>query len=178
MLIFATLAFSALPFSAAPGVLVNDRGKSNDARELAGLRQQKYLAHPLRDVSEVAERKRGMAREFGLTLETRLREGLALWKARQNFSPEQYEVCAQELEQKLTHHLKNRILRDDEDQRSAVIARKASHAKNSRGAEAFSAFVSVIPTARKTHPASINYLWPDWKRERFKIVWELIGEKS
>ena len=39
------------------GVLVNDRGKSYDARELVGLRQQKCLAHLLRNVSEVVERK-------------------------------------------------------------------------------------------------------------------------
>jgi hypothetical protein len=100
-----------------PGILVNDRGKSYDARELAGLQQQKCLAHLLRNVSEVVERKRGMARRFGLTLSTLLREGLALWKARQDLSEEEYRRCAQQLEQKLTDHLKNRILRDDDNQR-------------------------------------------------------------
>jgi len=174
------------------GVLVNDRGKSYDARELAGLRQQKCLAHLLRNVSEVVEQKCGMARQFGLALKMLLREGLALWKAREVLSPEHYYVQVQELEQKLTHHLRNRILRDDDNQRllngigyqndrghllrflwqpgveptnnraerilrPAVIARKVSHcSKNQRGAEAFSAFVSVLQTARKNHCVSLT----------------------
>ena len=60
------------------GVLVNDRGKSYDARALDGVRQQKCLAHLLRNVSEVVEQKCGMARQFGLTLKALLRESLAL----------------------------------------------------------------------------------------------------
>ncbi len=174
------------------GVLVNDRGKSYDARELDDVRQQKCLAHLLRNVSAVVERKCGMARQFGLTLKVLLREGLALWKARPNLSPENYQACVQELDDKLTQHLRNRIFRDDDNQRllngiggqndrghllrflfqtgveptnnraerilrPAVIARKVSHcSKNQRGAEAFSAFVSVLQTARKTHPASLT----------------------
>ena len=175
------------------GVLVNDRGKSYEARELAGLNQQKCLAHLLRNVSDVVEGKRGMARQFGLTLKTLLRDGLALWKARPNLTLRQYRARAQKLDEKLTHHLRNRILRDDDNQRllngigkqnhrghllrflsqdgveptnnraerilrPAVIARKISHcSKNSRGAEAFSAFVSLLQTARKTNPASLTH---------------------
>jgi hypothetical protein len=174
------------------GVLVSDRGKSYDAGELDGLRQQKCLAHLLRNVSEVVERKCGMARQFGLTLKVLLRESLALGKARPNLSPEDYQARVQELDDKLTRHLRNRILRDDDNQRllngiggqndrghllrflrhegveptnnraerilrPAVIARKVSHcSKNQRGAEAFSAFVSLIQTARKTHPVSLT----------------------
>jgi hypothetical protein len=99
------------------GVLVNDRGKSYDAREMDGMRQQKCLAHLLRNVSEVVERKCGMARQFGLKLKVLLREGLALWKARPNLSPENYQACVKELDDKLTQHLRNRILRDDDNQR-------------------------------------------------------------
>jgi hypothetical protein len=99
------------------GVLVNDRGKSYDAQELAGLQQQKCLAHLLRNVSQVIDRKRGMARQFGRTLKTLLRQSLDLWKARPNFSPDQYHAQAQQLEQRLTHHLRNRMLRDDDNQR-------------------------------------------------------------
>lgn len=178
--------------AAFAGVLVNDRGKSYDARELDGLRQQKCLAHLLRNVSEVVEQKCGMARQFGLTLKVLLREGLTLWKQRPNLSPASYQTSVQELDDKLTHHLRNRIFRDDDNQRllngiggqndrghllrflfqngveptnnraervlrPAVIARKVSHcSKNQRGAEAFSAFLSVLQTARKTHPASLT----------------------
>jgi transposase len=99
------------------GVLVNDRGKSYDAHELDDVRQQKCLAHLLRNVSEVVERKYGMARQFGLSLKVLLRDGLALWKARPNLSPEHYRTCVQKLEETLTHHLRNRVLRDDDNQR-------------------------------------------------------------
>jgi transposase len=174
------------------GVLVNDRGKSYDARELEDLHQQKCLAHLLRNISEVVERKCGMARQFGLTLKILLRQGIALWKARPNLSPENYQAGVKELADQLTRHLRNRILRDDDNQRllngiggqndrghllrfllqegveptnnraerilrPAVIARKVSHcSKNRRGAEAFSAFVSVLQTARKNNPASLT----------------------
>lgn len=43
------------------GVLVCDRGKSYDAEELAGLRQQKCLAHLLRDASDFENKKTGRA---------------------------------------------------------------------------------------------------------------------
>jgi transposase len=108
--------FEVVPADYA-GVLVNDRGKSYDARELDGVRQQKCLAHLLRNVSEVVERKCGMARQFGLTLKVLLRQGLALWKERPNLSPENYQALVQELADKLTHYLRNRILRDDDNQR-------------------------------------------------------------
>ena len=45
-----------------------------------------------------------------------LREGLALWKARQSFASPDYRGRAQELEQRLTQHLRNRVLRDDDNQ--------------------------------------------------------------
>jgi transposase len=174
------------------GVLVNDRGKSYEACQLAGLRQQKCLVHLLRNVSDVVERKCGMACQFGLTLKGLLREGLALWKERPTLSSQQYQARVQELEETPTYHLRNRVLRDDDNQRllngigtqhdrghllrflsqkgveptnnraerilrPAVIARKVSHcSKNQRGAEAFSAFVSVLQTARKANPASLT----------------------
>jgi hypothetical protein len=58
-----------------------------------------------------------MARQFGLSLKVLLREGLALGKRRQSFSPEQYQACVRKLDNKLTHHLRNRVLRDDDNQR-------------------------------------------------------------
>src|SRR5271155_5522079 len=50
------------------GILVCDRGKSYDAEELLGLRQQKCLAHLLRNASEIANRKTGRARQFSRKL--------------------------------------------------------------------------------------------------------------
>ena len=99
------------------GVMVNDRGKSYDAREFAGVAQQKCLGHLLRNVSAVLEHKRGRARQFGATLKILLREGLALWHARGGLSATAFRTRVKELDERLTHHLRNRILRDDDNQR-------------------------------------------------------------
>jgi hypothetical protein len=173
------------------GILISDRGKSYEARELEGWQQQKCLAHLLRNISDVVERKCGMARQFGLSLKVLLREGIALWKDRPHLSPEKYQALRQDLNDQLTHHLRSRRLHDEDNQRllngigeqndkgrllrflfhsgveptnnraerilrPAVIARKLSHcSKNQRGADAFSAFASVIHTARKSNPVSL-----------------------
>src|SRR4051812_20167016 len=63
-----------------PGVLVTDRGKSYDAKELAGVKQQKCIAHALRSIDQVLEIKRGRARHFGARLKALLKEGLQLWR--------------------------------------------------------------------------------------------------
>ena len=44
------------------GVMVTDRGRSYDAQALAGVKQQKCLAHVLRSISEVVQTKRGRGR--------------------------------------------------------------------------------------------------------------------
>src|SRR3954454_9812273 len=62
-----------------PGVLVTDRGKSYDAKELEAVKQQKCISHALRSINEVLETKRGRARHFGGRLKELLKEGLALW---------------------------------------------------------------------------------------------------
>jgi transposase len=99
------------------GVLVSDRGKSYDAEEFDGVAQQKCLAHLLRNITEVVDSKQGRARQFGATLKALLREGLALWHARRDLTPEDFRARSDQVEQQLTHHLRNRILRDDDNQR-------------------------------------------------------------
>ena len=98
------------------GILVCDRGKSYDAEELAGLRQQKCLAHLLRNASDVEKRKTGRACEFSRKLKQLLRAALALRTARTQRDAATYEDDAREMERQLTHHLRNRILRDDDNQ--------------------------------------------------------------
>src|SRR3954469_3274804 len=61
------------------GVLVTDRGKSYDARELEEVRQQKCIPHALRSINEVLQTKQGRARQFGSRLKKLLKEGLELW---------------------------------------------------------------------------------------------------
>ena len=98
------------------GVLITDRGKSHDAGELAGVAQQKCMAHLLRNVSEVVERKRGPARRFGVKLKLLLREGLTLWHARGALSGDEFRIRSRQLDQQLTNHLRIRMLRDDDNQ--------------------------------------------------------------
>lgn len=99
------------------GVLVSDRGKSYEADELAEVRQQKCLAHLLRNISAVVESKQGWARQFGTELQVFLREGLDLWHTRNDLSAEEFRRRAWELDQVLTYHLRDRTLRDPDNQR-------------------------------------------------------------
>jgi hypothetical protein len=89
---------------------------SYDAEEFAGVAQQKCVAHLLRNVSEVLENKRGRARRFGETPKTLLRKGLGLWHARRDLAAEEYRRQAADLDQRVSGHLRNRILRDDDNQ--------------------------------------------------------------
>ena len=99
------------------GVMVTDRGKSYDAKELNDVEQQKCLAHLLRNVTEVVNAKQGPAKWFGATLKSLLQDGLALWHTRSDLTPEEFADKHRILDDKLTHHLRNRILRDDDNQR-------------------------------------------------------------
>lgn len=99
------------------GILVCDRGKSYDAGELLGLRQQKCLAHLLRNASDVEKRKTGRARQFSRKLKQLLRAALALRAAQPQLDETIYGDEARALEEQLTHHLRNRVLRDDDNQR-------------------------------------------------------------
>jgi transposase len=99
------------------GVLVSDRGKSYEADELAEVRQQKCLSHLLRNIGAVVESKQGRARQFGIELQVLLKEGLDLWHARDDLTPEEFRRRAWELDQVLTYQLRNRTLRDPDNQR-------------------------------------------------------------
>jgi len=99
------------------GILVCDRGKSYDAGELADIEQQKCLSHLLRNASEVVAKKTGMATQFGVELKKLLREALALKATRAELGAEEYRQRVEIIDGNLTHHLRNRILRDDDNQR-------------------------------------------------------------
>ena len=99
------------------GVLVSDRGKSYEAKELARVRKQKCLAHLIRNVSVVEKSKQGRAGQFGGTLNLLLREGLALWHARRDLAADEFTMGVENLDERLTHHLRRRILTDHDNQR-------------------------------------------------------------
>lgn len=99
------------------GVMVTDRGKSYEAEELSGVAQQKCLSHLIRNASEVVREKRGPARRFGVRLKALLREGLQLWHDRKDGKTLDYAAEAERIDRDLTHHLRHRVLQDEDNQR-------------------------------------------------------------
>jgi hypothetical protein len=65
------------------GVLCTDRGRSYDAKALAGVKQQKCLSHIQRSLHEVRVTKHGRGRSFAKQLMALLRDAQALWQAAQ-----------------------------------------------------------------------------------------------
>jgi transposase len=102
-----------------PGVLITDRGRAYDARSLELVRQQKCLVHVLRNLAEVLEKKPGPARRFTTTLSRLLRRALRLERRHRSgrLTGELYGRLAERLEQKITHQLRDRVLRDRDNQR-------------------------------------------------------------
>ena len=102
-----------------PGVLVTDRGKSYDAKELEGVKQQKCIPHALRSINQVLEIKRGRARHFGARLKGLLKEGLQLWHDYHDHHGRLagFDVRVRQHRAAVTRHLKPRRLRDADNQR-------------------------------------------------------------
>jgi transposase len=101
------------------GVLVTDRGKSYDAKELEGVKQQKCIPHALRSINEVLETKQGRARHFGARLKKLLKEGLELWHEYHNHQGQLrgFEPRVRSLQAAVTRHLRPRRLVDADNQR-------------------------------------------------------------
>jgi transposase len=99
------------------GVMVTDRGRSYDARAFDHVDQQKCLAHILRSISDVVERKTGRARDFGEQLKACLQEALALWHRHREAPVADFKVEAEALQVELTYQLRDRRLKDQDNQR-------------------------------------------------------------
>lgn len=99
------------------GVMVSDRGKSYDAKEFDNVAQQKCLGHILRNIADVVENQQGRSREFGSKAKALFQDGMALWRARQSLPEDVFTEKADKLKQQVTRHLRNRILKDDDNQR-------------------------------------------------------------
>ncbi len=100
-----------------PGVMVTDRGPSYDAQALSGLRQQKCLSHILESIKEVVETKKGRGRSFGNQLKGLLQEAMELWRGYHAGEVEDLPAAAKPLQEAITHHLRNRVLPDRDNQR-------------------------------------------------------------
>jgi transposase len=101
------------------GVLVTDRGKSYDAKELERVKQQKCIAHALRSIDEVLQTKKGRARRFGARLKALLKEGLALWHEYHDHPGQRkgFERRVRSLREAVTRHLRPRRLVDADNRR-------------------------------------------------------------
>lgn len=101
------------------GTLCTDRGKSYDAKELVEVNQQKCLAHILRSIDAVLDRKTGAARGFGELLKSQLKDSIVLYKAFHAPAPKRADYAAQvrELEAEIDWQLRPRRLTDPDNQR-------------------------------------------------------------
>jgi len=99
------------------GVMVCDRGRSYDALELKDVAQQKCLAHLIRNAAEVAKQKNGRARHFARQFTELLRRALRLSAGSAGMKRKDYCGQATALNDELTNLLRDRPLRDPDNQR-------------------------------------------------------------
>jgi hypothetical protein len=99
------------------GTLVGDGAKAFDAKKLSNVRQQKCIFHGLKLIREAHEHQTGKVREFGETLKGLLQEGLALWHAYHDGKVKDYRAKVADLDARVTEHLRERTLDDEDNQR-------------------------------------------------------------
>jgi transposase len=99
------------------GVMVTDRGRSYDAQAFDRVDQQKCLAHILRSLSTVVATKTGRARDFGEQLKARLQDALALWHNHRDGHVTDFKADAEALQAEITYQLRDRRLKDPDNQR-------------------------------------------------------------
>jgi hypothetical protein len=99
------------------GVLTSDRAKSYDAHAFSRLRKQKCLSHLMRSCSLVLETKKGKSRWFASTLKALFSQALCLWHEQTALSMAEYEQRRERLSERFTYHLRDRPLRDADNQR-------------------------------------------------------------
>ena len=99
------------------GTLVGDGAKVFDANALSGVKQQKCIFHGLKLIREAHEKQEEEEREFGELLKGMLQDGLALWHGYHEGKKRRYRAKVAALEERLTKHLRERTLDNDDNQR-------------------------------------------------------------
>ena len=99
------------------GVMGTDRGRSYDAKAFDGVKQQKCIGHIQRSITEVLKTKRGGACVFGQRLKRVLKEAVELRRAWVEGRATNFEAQAERLKAETTHHLRDRSLKDPDNQR-------------------------------------------------------------
>ncbi len=100
-------------------VLGTDRFRSYDAERFSQMDLQKCMSHIVKNLSEVLEKKRGRARSFCEGLKNLLRQCLRLWQQYHNGEStlNQYEEESLKKIYELDHYLRDRTLKDPDNQR-------------------------------------------------------------
>ncbi len=100
-------------------VLGTDRFRSYDAERFSQMDMQKCMSHIVKNLSEVLEKKRGRARSFCEGLKNLLRQCLRLWQQYHNGEStlNQYEEESLKKIYELDHYLRDRTLKDSDNQR-------------------------------------------------------------
>ena len=99
------------------GVMVTDRGRSDDARAVDDVRQQKCLAHIQRSLREVLATKTGRACDFGEGLNAWRQDARQLWHAYHDGAATDVATQAKALREALTDQRRDRRLKDPDHQR-------------------------------------------------------------
>jgi len=105
------------------GVMVTDRGRSYEAHSFHGVKQQKCLAHLQKTLSILLEQKKGRAKELGENLKMLFEMAMKLWKEHHQEAGEDWAVRVRELRFALSYQLRERILRDWDNQHLLKVLR-------------------------------------------------------
>ena len=99
------------------GTLCTDRGRSYDAKELLDVNQQKCLGYILRSINEVLKNKIGNCASDAIS--ALLKEAISLYHDFHNPNKKlpNYEKSVRKIDLRITYHLRNRILKDPDNQR-------------------------------------------------------------
>jgi transposase len=100
-----------------PGVMVTDRGRSDDAQAFDNVRQQTCVAHLQRSLSDVLATQSGRARDFGEGLKALLQEALPLWHAYRAGTGPDVPTEAKAVPEEMTYQRRARRLKDADHQR-------------------------------------------------------------
>jgi transposase len=106
------------------GVMVTDRGRSYEAHSFRKVRQQKCLAHLQKTLSVLLEKKKGRARELGENLKMLLRMAMDLWEEYHAGEAADFEGRAAELRFVISYQLRERALRDRDNQHLLKVLRE------------------------------------------------------
>jgi transposase len=98
------------------GVMVTDRGRSYEARCFSKVKQQKCLAPLQKTLSALLEQKRGRARDLGENLKMLFGMALDLWGEYHAGVVADFEAWAAELRFVISYQLRERALRDRDNQ--------------------------------------------------------------